>query len=400
MLKKVAYIQERFPEPNESFVANEIVSVMDHGLDCRVYSILRPTGAPAHERARLLVESGRVVQHEVPGRVGRGLALAGRLARQPGETIDAWRRLGGPSEFRWYARGAVALARDIERWGADHVHAHFAALGAEYAMAVHHWTGIPFTVTTHRYDIFELPPGNLREMGLASSGLICISEFNRRHLRDEYGIPEEKLPVIHMGVETENFAPGRPEGRWNRGTLKLLTVANLVSLKGHRFLLEAAHDLLAAGTPCEVMLAGDGRERAALEAYARQLGLGGAVRFLGTQTQAQVRALQHECDVFVLPSLIEGIPVCLMEAMACGTPVLATSVYGVPELVVDRVTGLLVPPGDRAAIVAALGWMMGHRAEVDAMTERARAKVVAEFDRATCTKQLIDLWQRSSGGAA
>ena len=113
--------------------------------------------------------------------------------------------------------------------------------------------------------------------------------------------------------------------------VRLLCVARLAPVKGHRYLLRALARLREAGLECELTLAGDGPERDALERQAAELGLADAVRFLGFQRQTEIRTLYRWCDLMVLPSLSEGIPISLMEAMACGRPVVATTVRGVPQ---------------------------------------------------------------------
>jgi len=393
---RVAYILDRFPQPSETFILNEIVSVMRHGHDCRIFSAYRPYAPPLHAAARALVDGGRVKYLPSAGCVRRGCWLLGRLAGRPRGTYARLRALEGQGHLRWYATGALSLTRDVERYRADVLHAHFAAVGAQYAAGVHHWTGIPMTITAHRYDIFDLPPDNYPQLASMAAALVTISQYNRRYLVDHFGVADEKIRVIHCGVETDVFAPPeKPRG--GGGRCDILCVATLVPVKGHRYLLDAVSELRRSGVDCTLTLAGDGLERADLERRAAERGLGSAVRFLGFQTQDQVRDLMRVCDMVVLPSLSEGIPVCLMEAMSCEAPVVATSVCGVPELVTDRVTGLLVPPADAKAIAAAIRWVATHPVEAQAMGRRARQQVAAQFDLSACTKQLIDLWQGACG---
>src|SRR4029453_13338966 len=130
----------------------------------------------------------------------------------------------------------------------------------------------------------------------------------------------------------------------------------------------------------ELSLAGDGPDRAVLEAEARRRGVADCVRFLGYQSSDQVRALLQDTDVFVLPSFAEGVPVVLMEAMASGVPVLTARVAGVSELVEDGVSGFVVSPGDVEALARAIDTLLGDPALRDRFGAAGRRMVEREFD--------------------
>jgi glycosyltransferase involved in cell wall biosynthesis len=142
-----------------------------------------------------------------------------------------------------------------------------------------------------------------------------------------------------------------------------------------------ARDPVARARPdVHLALAGDGPDRAALERRVRELDLASRVTFLGYRSQAGVRDLLGQADVFVLASLAEGAPVVLMEAMAAGVPVVATRVAGIPELVEDGADGLLVPPGDAAALAAAVGRLIDDPALRASFARRGREKVERDFN--------------------
>lgn len=226
-------------------------------------------------------------------------------------------------------------------------------------------------------------PLHLAAYRLASKWMtlsVSVSEAIRRRVSEERGVPASKTRAILYGVDTERFRP-LPGGAARRGLgLKgkgpvFGVIARLTEQKGHRFLLEAAASALRVRPDLRFVFAGDGPLRETLEAQARGLGIGDRVRFLGFRSD--VPALLAAFDVFVLPSLYEGLPNAVLEAMACGRPVVATAVDGTPEVVEDGVTGLLVPPRDPARLSEALLKTAGSARLRERMGREARRRAVA-----------------------
>ena len=155
------------------------------------------------------------------------------------------------------------------------------------------------------------------------------------------------------------------------------TVAVLEKRKGHRFLLEAAAHLKRQGERLTYRLAGDGSQKERLERLAQTLGLQEEIDFLGFVTD--VPAFLSSIDVFVLPSLFEGLGVAVLEAMAAARPVVATDAGGLSELVADQHTGLLAPPGDSLSLARAISQLISQRDRMRRMGENGRARVQEHF---------------------
>jgi L-malate glycosyltransferase len=200
----------------------------------------------------------------------------------------------------------------------------------------------------------------------ATSLVIANAQAVADDTRVNERLPAEKLAVVYNGLPESAFAAPDPATIETQNPV-LLCVANLKSHKGHRHLLDAVALLQARGTPCTVLLAGEGEERQALERQAARLGAD--VRFLGA-TQ-RTGALLARADVVVLPSLSEGMSNAVMEAMAAGRPIVATDVGGTPELLRGR--GLLVAPGDPLGLAAAIEHLLADPGHAAALSERARA---------------------------
>jgi glycosyltransferase involved in cell wall biosynthesis len=161
---------------------------------------------------------------------------------------------------------------------------------------------------------------------------------------------------------------------------RLFFAGRLAKAKGLNVLLDAFAEISKSRPDAVLTLAGDGSERAALEKQAAELGLTARVRFVGYQSQSQLREEMKTCDVFVMTSLAEGLPVVLMEAMAAGVPVVAPRVAGIPELVEDGVSGLLTPAEDSHATAAAVLRLLGDELLRKSLAQAGRAKVERDFD--------------------
>ena len=207
-----------------------------------------------------------------------------------------------------------------------------------------------------------------------------------------------RLHRVYNGLELERF-PFRPRAD-HGGPLRVAAVGRLVEKKGFADLVEAVRRLVELGLPVEVRLAGGGELHDELAERIRSAGLGDRFALLGPRTQAEVRELLDWCDVFAAPSVVgadgnaDGLPTVLLEAMASGAPCVATDVTGIPEVVIDGVTGRLLPPADAGALADALAAIAHEPAAALAMTRTARALVEREFDGARQAAALADLAAR------
>jgi glycosyltransferase involved in cell wall biosynthesis len=215
--------------------------------------------------------------------------------------------------------------------------------------------------------------------------LVCVSDATREDLVRQ-GYPDGRLVTVHNGIEpAEEAEPLRlAEGP------TVLEVARLAEVKGQRTLLEALRSLGATGVFVGRDLEQGGAYEHLLRAEAERLGVAGRVVFAGYRSD--VPALLAGCDVFCLPSSKEGLPLVVLEAMAQGKPVVATAVGGTPELVLDGVTGLLVPPGDARALADALGALLADPARARRLGEAGRERVLREFSADAAAERVLELY--------
>lgn len=218
----------------------------------------------------------------------------------------------------------------------------------------------------------------------------------------EAGVPAARVCLVHNGIVLENY---RRTGRrgWLRELLRrdvpgpvLSAIGRLSREKGHADLVEALAAVAAAGHRVSAVLAGDGPERGPLEALVAARGLGDRVFFPGYV--AEPWRLLEETDLMVLPSHTEGLPNVALEALAMDVPVLATAVGGTPDVIIDQVTGRLVPPHDPRALASAIGDFLARRDDWQRTAADGRRMVEQRFDFAARTRRMEQLYVHLAEG--
>lgn len=274
--------------------------------------------------------------------------------------------------------GTISSLSLASRWRPDVTCAFFGVPSGPISLALRHRLGIPYVVSLRGGDVPGFLGGELslyhrlvwpvtRAVWHGSAGLVAnsdgLAELARRSWRDA------PIEVIPNGVDVEAFRPGdrdRPSS-----PVHLLTVGRLVRQKGMTFLLEA---LARCSSAVVLRVVGDGPERPTLEATAWSLGIQTRVQFAGWATRSELPEHYRWADLFILPSLEEGMPNVVLEAMASGLPIVATDVAGSRELVTSGSNGFLVPPADVAALAAAITDMTNSSSNIRQYGEQSRAE--------------------------
>jgi len=271
--------------------------------------------------------------------------------------------------------------RDV---GAEHVHAHFASHPAACAFVVGRLSGLPWSFTAHGSDLHR-EQAMLPDKVAEAAHVVAISDYNRRFLLEHAGPDAERhadrVHVVHCGVVPERFARAAASD----DCFDIVCVGTLHAVKGQGFLLDACATLDEEGVAWRLHLVGDGPDRKDLEDQARQHGIDERVVFHGALEREGVRSVLARADVSVAPSVPtadgrrEGIPVVLMEAGATGLPLVGSRLSGIPELVEDGESGLLVDPRDVEGLAAALRRLASDPALARRLGENARRRVEEHF---------------------
>jgi glycosyltransferase involved in cell wall biosynthesis len=241
--------------------------------------------------------------------------------------------------------------------GSDLLQAYWLPAGL-VALLVKWFTKVPVVINLWGSDflLLRIPGFALicRALLRGADAIVCESDHFKHRLH-QLGIPEDKISVLANGIDLENFKVGdkssaRQQLDLSQDKTIILNVGGMSPVKGQKYLIEAIPEILAKDQNVQFIFVGDGEERKALEALVNACELTPYVLFTGMLKASEIPLWLHSADIFVLPSLSEGNPNVLLEAMACGLPIIATSVGGVPDMVRDEQEGLLVPPKSPQAL--------------------------------------------------
>jgi glycosyltransferase involved in cell wall biosynthesis len=401
---RLGYLLSEYPTPGHAFMDREVSRLEQLGADLVIVAI-RP---PAQANTRRAPQGGRSVLYVRLATPRQVLAAHARaLSRHPlgwlrglahAFAVGAWHPRATAAALLYFVEAVVAGDWLVTR-GVSHVHVHFSSTVALLASRV--WP-LGFSMTIHGPDEFDAQPeALLRRKVAASRFVIAISHFARSQImRRSHPADWNKIEVVPLGVEP---AALRPRPRAGSAPFRLVCAGRLAPVKGHRVLLDALRQLAAAGTGLgtpTLHLAGDGPERASLERRVREAGLQDHVVFEGLLDRDALVALYRRCDLFVLPTFAEGVPVVLMEAMALELPCVSTWVCGVPELIDAGRSGVLVPPGDADALAAAIAALMVDPDRRRELGRQGRAAVLARYDVDRNVRRLHDVFSRRIGVAS
>lgn len=388
---RIAVVLFAFPEPSETFVLDQLAGLRAAGHDITIIARRRSATPAVHP----VLEDGTL---EAGLRTGddAGSALGGvarHLTQHPVTTVQAVTgalQTGTTDHLR-----LANVTSDLPPF--DVIHAHFGPNGL-LAVRLRQLGAIdgPIVTSFHGIDLTR----TVRERGetfyqpLFAAGDLHLPVSERFHQRlIELGADPLRCIVHHMGVDTERLSfRARPP---STAGLRLLSVARLVKKKGLATAVRAFAAHHRSEPTSTYTIVGDGPERSALEGLARELGVGEAVTITGWRTVSEVATAMGDADLLLAPSLTaddgdaEGIPVTIMEAMACGLPVVATRHSGIPELVTDGVTGRLVAESDHAALAEAISDLARTRESWPAITRAAREIVERDYSMREQNRRLL-----------
>lgn len=382
---RVGYVLKMYPRFSETFIVSELLAIEAAGTSVDVFSLRPPVDGRFHEsladvRAEVTYLPQASKATEVWSLLAEAQPVLGSLADHLAELLAA-----SPVD----ATQAVRLAVAVRQRRITHLHAHFGSVATTVARLAALLSGVPYTFTAHAKDIFhcDVDVADLRRKLEDAAAVVTVSDYNLAYLRRTYGAAAGAVTRIYNGLDLARFAFTAPGARTpDQGPPVIAAVGRLVEKKGFADLLEAVALMVAGGRDVRLELVGTGPLLQALAEQVERLGLERHVRLRGALPQGRVRDVVAGATVFAAPCVVsedgnrDGLPTVLLEAMALGTPCVATPVTGIPEVVVDGVTGLLVPERDPAALAAALARLLDDRDLARNLATRARGLVEAEFD--------------------
>jgi len=272
----------------------------------------------------------------------------------------------------------LEVVGQIKKLNVERLHVHFASNAAIKAIVVSDLTGIPFSCTGHGSEILLYPDKLLPEIIKRANPFITISNYNKKVLIEKYNLPEETIKVLYCGVDLKRF---QPTTKTAFHTLPhILSVTWMRPEKGIKYLVEACCIFGEKGLAFRCTIVGGGKDFEDIKKLVTCLGMEGIINLPGALSHKEIIELYKTADIFVLPSLSEGIPIVIMEAMAMELPVVSTRIAGIPEIVDDRVNGFLVNPKDPEALAKKIEYLIHHPYLREDMGKKGRKIIEEKFD--------------------
>lgn len=387
----VAYLSNQFPSPVEPYVLEEICELRGRGIDVIQTSIRQPVNDPGRKLDSFVQETLYVL----PLRIWQSTwATAYLIWKLPAIWSLIKRALYQgkeplPKRIRALAHTwlGVYYATILRQKQVQHIHVHHGYFASWIAMTAAKLLGVSFSMTLHGSDV--LLQGAFLEAKLDNCQFcFTISAFNRQYILKNYPtVSADKVIVSRLGVKI----PASTIASIRTGSeLQLLSVGRLHAVKNHAFLISACRKLKNDGAQLKCRIAGEGPERKFLQSLIADLDLRVEIELLGHLSHAELEEYYKHADLVVLTSRSEGIPLVLMEAMAREKLVLAPAITGIPELVIDGVTGFLYKPESINDFVTKLKTLTGGSSKLATVRTAARRYVAEHFDRKKAQAEFAD----------
>jgi colanic acid/amylovoran biosynthesis glycosyltransferase len=394
--RSLAYLTSQYPMLSMTFVVREVRQLRHLGFCIDMASINAPDRPLAKLTAEEAAEAGRTYylkKHGVRGAFGAHLKTLFTRFRGYWRGLRLVLSLGALDLKRlifnlMYFTEALMVGVWMQRVRQRHLHVHLGSQAATVGLYVKRIFGFGFSITVHGPDEFYDAQGQYLQQKVAAADFICcISSYARSQLMKVSPYAQwSKLVVSRLGVDPALFLPRA--ARSTSDFFEILCVGRLTQAKGQHVLIDAVDRLAIQGRRVRLRLVGDGPDGPSLRERANRVENPSVVVFEGAVNQDNIRALYEAADIFCLPSLAEGIPVVLMEAMAMEIPCVTTHITGIPELIRSGIEGLLVAPSDLDGLVHALETLMDDSILRERVAKSGRSRILKDYDLGRNVEQL------------
>ncbi|MBW2991629.1 glycosyltransferase [Candidatus Woesearchaeota archaeon] len=403
---KILYLLDVFPVISETFILNEITELIDLGHNINIVSLNKPEENKLHRKVKEydLVNKTRYLKFnpkEGREKYSREEVFEKSITELIEDNLDqkfkilesCYKKETGKEISLRKFLDVLDIIRVIKKEKIEHIHCHFAFQNVRIAYIINKIIGIPYTFTTHAYDIFVNPSKDIKKWADNAKKVITVSGYNKKYMNEKFGIDEGKIEVVHCGIELEKFRPGNKE----KEGFNISSIARLTEKKGLKYLIEAC-SLLESDFKCNIF--GEGPLKDELQGIIDKNELQGKVELKGAANQKEILDELNKSNIFVLPCVEarnndrDGIPVSLMEAMAMEIPTISTDVTGIPELIEDGIGGVIVPQKNSKALAEAIVKVKNDKEFTEKIRKKGREKIEEEFDVKKNIKRLVGVFER------
>jgi glycosyltransferase involved in cell wall biosynthesis len=401
-LSRIAYILTAFPTVSETFVEGEFRALIRRGLPIDLYATrnfreIVSGDDPTPDRGLQVERSPYLLGAQIPG------AFFHFLTRRPVRTLGTLLRVaaGNARSLRYLSHSlalfpkCLVFARLMERRGTSHVHGTWAHYPATVAYVTSRVLGISYSFAGHA-GLDVLSDRSFLDTKLRDARFVLTCHHStRRSLERLLPGSAAKIHTVYHGLLLSEVP--RPGSVSKADPPEIVSVGRLPPEKGFLYLLEACALLREKGVKCRARIFGQGPQRATLQREIRRLGLQDSISLDGVVPHSRILEALASATVVTLPSYLppnkfqDGIANVLVEALACGTPVVSTDYDGSRELLEDGKSGILVPEKDAVRLAAALGEILQDPSRCAELSRSGRARIERDFDREKNVVRILDL---------
>ena len=410
---RLGYLYSRYPVISQTFCDAEMLALERLGLELTIGSVYPPLTSLRHEHISCLRAS---IHYAPPQEILKILEKTARTTcKWPRDLVRQHeQKYGSSAKAELRARNAFYFADFFARNDVEHVHVHFANRAAHTALFLKEISGIPFSVTAHGQDFMKDLGSDdlLREICAAAEFVAAETDYSRELLSRRCPDSAAKIHRVYNGIDLERFPmtngePPRPPRSEQPVAApyqapRIISVGRLVEFKGFEHLIDACAELARRGFDFACDIIGDGPLRETLRSKIEKLNLSSRINLLGSLSQKAVLEKLRDADIFALASTadVQGatdvFPTVILEAMASARPVISTRLAGIPELVVDGETGVLVSPGHPTALTEALAQLVCDRELRLRYGHAGRMRIEQHFRIEDTVAPLLKLFKKAS----
>jgi colanic acid/amylovoran biosynthesis glycosyltransferase len=387
---KLAYLFERFPAFTKTFCAREVAELYRQNYRVPVFSIRRP-----NDERPVNIPLDEVAIHYLPDSNSPFFKIPTRWAAR--RFADHWQKeVDSRDKHRFFE--AIYLGNRLQKAGIKHLHVHFAGMAARTAWWIKKLFGISYSFTGHANDIFVEKPDQrvpLKSLVAEARFVVSVSDYGVQYLKSRFPFAANKVYRVYNGVDLAQFIPAEPAAR----SAHIISVGRLIPKKGYAELVEACSLLNQQELDFRCTIIGGGPEHLPLRQLITARGLEQKIELVGPKSQIEIVQSLAQSQVFVFPAQRDetgdqdNLPTVLIEAMASGLPVVSSGLAGIPEIIVDQINGILVPPQTPEALASAIRSLLLDPKKRERLGASGLSTVREKFNLVATVQELIGIFE-------
>jgi len=379
--KKIGYVVKKYPRYSETFIVNEILAHEDSGLEIQIFSLTHPDDSHFQDIVGEVQSPVKYLPHYFIK-----ASTWWKYLNKTNEVIpNLFQMLEVFSNEKFkHVYQAIELAKIVRTTGIEHLHAHFASSATTVARMASYFSNIPYTFTAHAKDIYQedIDLGDLQSKIHDASSVITVSNYNLEHLTRMFGSDKDKIKRVYNGLDLRKLQYRSPENR----KPNIITIGRLVEKKGLNILVDACEILAKHGVEFHCSIIGKGELESELLGQIKEKNLQDKVELTGALPRTRVIKKFSDASIFAAPAIVandgnrDGLPTSILEAMALGVPCISTDVTGIPEVLKNNKTGIVVPQNNSVELANAIERLLNDSKLSISLSENGRKLIESNFD--------------------